>query len=150
MNQQETRNLAVSEPVACMQRVQQSINNHDLDALADCFDANYRSDFPAHPDRAFVGRTQMRKNWSQIFSAVPDIQAHLIRSSVEGETIWNEWEWKGNRPDGKQFLQRGVTIQGIANGRIQWARLYLEIVEEEGQGSDAAAKHSTTGRDNND
>ena len=146
MNQNVTNNQDVSEPVACMQRVQQAINNHDLDALADCFDANYESDFPAHPDRAFVGRTQMRKNWRQIFGAVPDIQAHLIRSAVEGETIWNEWEWKGTRPDGKQFLQRGVTIQGITDGRIQWARLYLEMVEEEGQGSDAAAKRSTTGQ----
>ena len=99
-----------SEPLACMRRVQQAINNHDLEALADCFDANYKSEFPAHPDRAFVGRTQMRKNWSQIFGAVPDIQARLIRSAVEGETIWNEWEWTGMRPDGKRFLQRGVTI----------------------------------------
>jgi hypothetical protein len=92
----------------------------------------------------------MRKNWSQIFSAVPDIQAQLIRSAVDGETIWNEWEWKGTRPDGKQFLQRGVTIQGVSSGRIQWARLYLEMVEEEGQGSDAAAKRNTTGRDDNE
>ena len=146
MNQKVIQVQDVSDSIACMQRVQQAINNHDLDALADCFDANYKSDFPAHPDRAFIGRTQMRKNWSQIFAAVPDIQAQLIRSAVDGETIWNEWEWKGTRPDHKEFLQRGVTIQGIAAGRIQWARLYLEIVEVDGQGSDAAAKLSTTGK----
>jgi endoglucanase len=37
----------------------------------------------------------MRKNWTRIFSDVPDIQARLIRSAVEGATIWNEWEWSG-------------------------------------------------------
>ncbi len=146
MDQPITHQQQTASPTECMQHVQEAINAHDLDALADCFEEDYTSDFPAHPDRAFVGRTQMRRNWTQIFGAVPDIQARLIRSATEGDTIWTEWEWRGTRPDGMPFLQRGVTIQGVPQGRIAWARLYLELVEEAGPGSDAAARRNTTGR----
>jgi ketosteroid isomerase-like protein len=137
----------VLTPIECMQHVQQAINAHDLDALTACFDADYDSQFPAHPDRAFRGHTQMRNNWSQILSAVPDIQATLIRSAENGDTVWSEWEWQGTRLDGASFLQRGVTIQGVSQGLIIWARLYLELVQQDGAGSDAAVRRTTTGKD---
>ena len=133
------------EPIDCMRRVQAAINAHDLEALADCFEENYNSTFPAHPDRAFVGRTQMRQNWSQILGGVPDLQAELLRAAVEGDTVWTEWEWRGTRRDGKSFLQRGVTLQGVAQGRIKWARLYMELVEEGGAGADASVQRTIAG-----
>ena len=55
-----------------LQRLREAINRHDLDALAACFEPDYHSEFPAHPDRTFRGHEQMRKNWSQIFGAVPE------------------------------------------------------------------------------
>jgi len=131
-------------PVECIRRVQQATNTHDLEALTDCFDPDYESEFPAHPDRTFTGRAQMRKNWAQIFSAVPDIQATLLHWTVEGDTVWSEWEWQGTRQDGSPFLQRGVTVQGVPQGQIKWARLYIELVET-GAGSDAAIGRVTAG-----
>ena len=149
-----TKNRAVENrdmlsPVECMRRVQQATNAHDLETLTDCFEPDYASEFPAHPDRAFTGRSQMGKNWSQIFNAVPDIQATLIHWTVDGDTVWSEWEWKGTRLDGSAFLQRGVTVQGVPQGRVQWARLYIELVET-GSGSDAAISRITTGSKPND
>ena len=140
----------ISSPVACMQRVQRAISAHDLEAMTACFEHDYESQFPAHPDRAFTGHSQMRKNWSQIFAAVPDIQATLIRCTAEGDTAWAEWEWKGARLDGTPFLQRGVTVQGVPRGRIKWVRLYIEPVVVVGAGSDAAARRITSGSNPNE
>ncbi len=135
-----------SNPTALIGRLQQAINDHDLDALTACFDPNYHSEFPAHPDRAFRGHEQMRKNWMQIFAAVPDIEAALLRCVPDGDTVWAEWEWKGTRTDGIPFAQRGVTIQGVRRGRISWVRLYMEPVQR-GTGTDAAVRQSVGGRE---
>ena len=34
-----------------------AVNAHDLDAVADLIHEDYRSEQPAHPGRAFAGRT---------------------------------------------------------------------------------------------
>jgi ketosteroid isomerase-like protein len=93
-------------------------------------------EFPAHPERAFRGHEQMRKNWTDIFSAVPDIKAGLLRYVADGDTVWAEWEWNGTRRDGAPFVHRGVTIQGVEQNRIIWVRLYMEPVQAGGLDSD--------------
>jgi len=130
--------------LSCMKRVEQAISHQDLDALADCFDPDYQSEFPAHLDRAFRGHNSMRKNWSQIFAAVPDIRATLVRAVVEGDTVWTEWDWKGTRVDGASYHMRGVTIQTIPEDRIASVWLYMEPVQEDGPGTDAAIRRALT------
>ncbi len=115
-------------PTSTVERLLQAINAHDLDALVDCFDPNYRGEQPAHPDRSFDGREQVRANWTRIFTGVPDIEATLVRWAEEGETVWAEWSWRGTGVEGTSFAMAGVTVQGVADGRIVWARLYLEPV----------------------
>ena len=133
-------------PLSAIERLRDAINAHDLDALATCFAPDFHSLFPAHPDRTFQGHAQMRANWTQIFGGVPDIHVTLVRTAVDGETTWAEWEWRGTRSDGGPFHQRGVSVQGVRDGRIAWVRLYLEPVEE-GQGNDAAVRRAVSGRE---
>lgn len=133
-------------PIAIVERIQRAINQHDLDALAACFDPDYQSEFPAHPDRAFRGHEQMRQNWTQIFGSVPDIEATVRGCAADGETVWAEWEWRGTRADSAPYLMRGVIIQGVRQGRIAWVRLYMEPVQE-GSDVDAVGRQSLTGRE---
>jgi ketosteroid isomerase-like protein len=126
---------------AVIRRLQQAINEHDLDALTACFAPDFQSEQPVHPDRAFNGQDQMRKNWAQIFGAVSDVEARLLRIGVEAETVWAEWDWRGTRRDGAAFAMRGVTIQGIQQDQITWVRLYMEAVQA-GQGVDAAIEQA--------
>lgn len=46
--------------------------------------AAYRSEQPAHPDRAFGGVEQVRKNWSTLFSGIADFRGDLLRSCSDG------------------------------------------------------------------
>jgi hypothetical protein len=121
-----------SAGILCMKRVEQAINDHDLDALAECFEPDYQSEFPAHLNRAFRGHPSMRKNWTQIFASVPDIHATLVRAVADGETVWTEWDWKGTRVDGEIFHHRGVTIQTVPQDRITRTWLYMEQVQNVG------------------
>ena len=83
-----------------VERLARTTNAHDMDGLVDCFAADYRNETPVHPDRGFTGRDQVRRNWRQIFAAVPDLQATVLRSAVTDDTVWSEWEMTGTRQDG--------------------------------------------------
>jgi ketosteroid isomerase-like protein len=117
-------------PAAVVQRLVDAINAHDLEAMVACFADDYVNEWPAHPQRGFRGNQQVRRNWSQIFAGVPDLRARLPRMSVDGDTVWTEWDIAGTRGDGAAFLMRGVSIFGVAEGRLAWVRYYLEPVEE--------------------
>lgn len=130
-----------TSPITAVERLRDAINLHDLETMVACFTAEYESSFPAHPDRAFQGAEQVRKNWAQIFGGVPDLTATLLDAAVQGDTVWAEWEWKGTRRDGVPFHQRGVTIQGTSGDQLTWARLYMEPVEV-GRGVDASVREA--------
>ena len=109
-----------------------AMNSHDIEAHVQCFHEDYRSEQPVHPARAFTGREQVRDNWSRLFESIPDFEAELLRLAVVDDTEWAEWIWRGTKEDGSRLEERGVTILGIRESRIAWARLYLEETEQEG------------------
>jgi hypothetical protein len=78
-------------PPPIVRRLQQAINDHDLDAIEACFAPDYASDQPAHPDRSFRGTEQLRKNWSQILGGVPYLTAELKRWAMNGPEVWTVW-----------------------------------------------------------
>jgi ketosteroid isomerase-like protein len=118
-------------------------NAHDIDAFVDCFTHDYASRQPAHPDRAFMGTDQVRKNWTAMFAGVPDFSAELLDSVVDGDTAWGELEWRGTKRDGSPLHSRGVIIGTVRNGRLCAARLYMSDVEQSGRGIDAAVERLT-------
>jgi ketosteroid isomerase-like protein len=134
---------AGSAPGPVAQRLAAALNAHDLDAFVDCFDEDYESDQPAHPDRAFRGREQVRRNWSAMFSGVPDLGAELVGSTTDGEREWSEWRWRGTHADGTALDMAGVIVCGVHDRRMAWARLYMEPVERAGAGIDAAVRRIT-------
>ena len=118
-------------------------NAPDIDAFVACFVPDYSSEQPAHPDRAFLGSEQVRKNWSAMFAGVPDFHAALLDSASHGSTAWGEFEWRGTKSDGSALHSRGVIIGTVLDGRLAAARLYMEDVEEAGGGIDAAVEGLT-------
>lgn len=137
--------LVDSAPETVLDRIARATDSHDLDALVDCFAPDYRNETPAHPDRGFVGREQIRKNWSQIFALVPDVTAKVLSYAVDGHTVWSEWEHRGTRPDGRPHVMRGVVILGVMDGRAIWARFYLEPVREGEGDADEAVRQVLKG-----
>jgi ketosteroid isomerase-like protein len=123
-----------------------AMNARDIERFVELFHQDYDSEQPAHPDRAFTGRDPVRKNWSSIFEGVPDFHSDLIRVAEDGDIVWSEWRWQGTQADGTPLDMAGVIVFGVREGRIGWARLYVEPVEQEGAGIDAAVRE-ISGRD---
>ena len=134
------RDDTASGPAAMARRLCAATNDRDLAGLVACFAPGYRNLTPAHPRRGFTGREQVRRNWEQIFAAIPDLRAEILSSAVDGDVIWTEWEHRGTRPDGSRHLMRGVVIFGVADGLADWARFYLEPVQEDSEDADTAVR----------
>jgi ketosteroid isomerase-like protein len=127
-------------------RLHAAMNAHDIEAFVACFAEDYDSTQPAHPDRAFRGREQVRANWSAIFAWVPDFSAELVRADAVGDTVWSEWRWEGTQTDGGRLDMAGVIVLGVRDDHIAWGRLYIEDVERAGAGIDAAVRDMTAER----
>jgi len=120
-------------PSSCrlvFERMIRALNRHDLDAMVECFAANFRSEQPLYPERTFTGQAGVQKNWSFFFATIPDIQGEIQRLAVEGDTVWAELFYHGTQVDGKKHVTRGVSISGIQGGHIMWAKVYLGTAAE--------------------
>jgi ketosteroid isomerase-like protein len=118
-------------PLELVQRLAQATNDHDLDAIVACFAHDYVNETPVHPARGFHGPEQVRRNWAQILSGVPDIEARVLAHVVDQQTVWSEWEMAGTRRDGAAHLMRGVIVFVVTDSLIRAARFYLEPVDLE-------------------
>jgi ketosteroid isomerase-like protein len=143
------RGATTEVPGELVEGLCRAVNEHDLEALTSCFAVEYRNETPAHPARGFEGQSQVRRNWEQIFAAVPDITAE-VRWIADQETVWSEWEMRGTRQDGSPHLMRGVVIFGVDRGQASWARFYLEPVQEGGADVDEAVRRAVVVGSNTD
>ena len=116
-------------PRRVIERLVAATNQHDLDALVACFADGYVNETPAHPARGFRGQAQVRRNWETIFAFVPDIKTQVVRTAVDADAVWTEWEMRGTRRDGTAHRMSGVVVFGIIDDLIHWARFYLEPVD---------------------
>lgn len=132
--------------LATIDRLVQATNQHDLEDLSACFAEDYQNDTPVHPARGFRGRAQVHRNWEQIFAFVPDIHTEVVRSALEGDTVWTEWEMRGTRRDGTVHWMRGVILFGVSADVIHWARFYLEPVDERDLSVDDAVREQVVER----
>lgn len=131
-------------PVEIVERLARATNEHDLEGIVACFSETYVNETPAHPNRGFSGREQVRRNWRQILTGVPDIVAQIANIVSEGDTVWSEWHMQGTRLDGELHELRGVIIFEVADDLITRARFYLEPVESRSGSVDVAVHVALT------
>jgi ketosteroid isomerase-like protein len=130
----------VRDVATMLVRLKEATNSHDARRVASLFAEDYRSSQPLHPGRAFGGRRQVFENWSSVFEGVPDFTSYLVASSVDGETEWGEWEWRGHHADGSSFAMGGVTVLIVRDDLVAEARLYMEPVDLGGEDIEAAVQ----------
>jgi len=130
----------MGDPRALMERLTAAQNAHDLEGMLACFHDDYRSEQPQFPARTFEGINQVRANWSALLDAVTNFHAEVLRSAVDGDTVFVEVHWTGTKADGALLNERGVIVMGLRDDRISWGRLYVDEVEHEGADIDAVVR----------
>lgn len=137
--------ICVDDPVAVIRRLIEATNRRDVTEMVACFAPDYHNETPVHPTRGFVGREQVRRNWVQIFDALPDLQVRVLDLVVAGDLVWTEQEHHGTRADGSRHVMRGVVIFGVGAGMVTNARFYLEPLDPGSDRVDDVVRHQMTG-----
>jgi hypothetical protein len=105
-----------------LKRMQRAMSAHDLEALVDCFAVDYHCEMPLHPSRSFTGQEHVHRNWSGLFTHVPDLEARVVRSDRDGDDVWSEWEMTGTATGGSRYLARELRFSGStargSHGRV--------------------------------
>ncbi|WBB58494.1 nuclear transport factor 2 family protein [Streptomyces sp. WMMC500] len=115
-------------PESVLDALCSAINSHDPRQVAACFTADFNCERPLRPYEGFVGHDRVQENWTRIFAGISDLRAEILRHVRDGDEIWSEWEMRGTGPGGGTALLRGPVIVTAADGRIDWARFYLDPV----------------------
>jgi limonene-1,2-epoxide hydrolase len=123
-------------------RLRDATNRHDVEGIVALFAPHFRGEQPLHPQRGFGGRDQVAAGWGRMFEGIPDLEVGVVKESTDGSTSWSEWVWRGASRDGAPFLVKGMVVMGLEDdGRIAWAREYMEPVEQGGAAIDEAVLH---------
>ncbi len=109
-----------------------ALDAHDLDTFVGFFREDYVGERPRHPGSPMSSREDVRTNWAEVISDVPDLHVEVLAAVEDGNTIWSEWRAYGTARSGAMLELRGVIIFGVQNDQVAWSRMYLEPVEQEG------------------
>ena len=115
-----------------LERMGAALDAHDLDTFVGFFREDYVGERPRHPGSPMSSREDVRTNWAEVISDVPDLHVEVLAAVEDGNTIWSEWRAYGTARSGAMLELRGVIIFGVQNDQVAWSRMYLEPVEQEG------------------
>jgi ketosteroid isomerase-like protein len=118
--------------ILLLERMRAALDAHDLDAFVGFFRDDYVGERPRHPGTPMSSRDDVRRNWEEVISDVPDLRVEVPAAVEDGNTIWSEWRAYGTARSGAELELRGVIIFGIQDGQVAWSRMYMEPVEHEG------------------
>ena len=118
--------------ILLLERMRAALDAHDLDAFVGFFREDYVGERPRHPGSPMSSREDVRNNWAEVISDVPDLRVDVPAAVEDGNTIWSEWRAYGTARSGATLELRGVIIFGIQGDQVAWSRMYMEPVEHEG------------------
>lgn len=130
----------VRSPIDVVRSLHRATAAHDLDGIVAHFASDYALDDPIHPDRSFSGADQVRRNWSQLLTTMPDLELEERRLVADGRTVWAEIIIRGHRADQTEQVLRGVMIFLVSGGVIRSGTFYLAPVLHDGLNADAAVR----------
>jgi ketosteroid isomerase-like protein len=122
-----------------LERMRAALDAHNLDTFVSFFRDDYVGERPRHPGSPMSTREDVRTNWAEVISDVPDLRVEVPAAVEDGGTIWSEWRAYGTARSGAMLELRGVIIFGVQDDQVAWSRMYLEPVEQEGLTLDGLA-----------
>ena len=117
--------------IPLLEQMRAALDAHDLDAFLDFFREDYVGERPRHPGAKISSREDVRRNWAEVISDVPDLRVEVPAAIEDGNRIWSEWRAYGTARSGAMLELRGVIIFGVQDDQVAWSRMYMEPVEQD-------------------
>lgn len=121
------------DPKRLLERFHTALNTRDIANLVHLLQVDFEQFRIGQSQRNTVGIEAARQEWERMFTTFTNFRADLLRQAIEGNVIWSEWRFSGNRGSGQgsDLRQEGVIILGVEEGLIAWTRTYLVDVAAE-------------------
>jgi ketosteroid isomerase-like protein len=116
--------------IPLLEQMRAALDAHDLEAFLGFFRDDYIGERPRHPGAKISSRADVRTNWAEVISDVPDLRVEVPAAVQDGDRIWSEWRAYGTARSGAMLELRGVIIFGIEGDKVAWSRMYMEPVEQ--------------------
>ena len=116
--------------IPILEQMRVALDAHDLETFVGFFRDDYVGERPRHPGAKISSRTDVRTNWAEVISDVPDLRVEVPAAVQDGDRIWSEWRAYGTARSGAMLELRGVIIFGIEDDKVAWSRMYMEPVEQ--------------------
>jgi ketosteroid isomerase-like protein len=123
-----SRNITVQ----LLEDIGAAFNRHDIDAIIRFFAEDGEFDNAVGPNihgQRHVGKTGLRRFFSELMEALPDIQWHAIDNRVAGNKGYSQWRRRATLPDGTVQDWLGHDIFTFQDGLIIKKDTYFKIVE---------------------
>lgn len=91
-------------------------NRHDIEAFAACY-AEGVEVYDLGGAMRFKGRDQLYETYKAVFTAKPELHAHLVGRLVVGDTAVDQERVTGMRDDGEEV--HALAIYKVSGGLIQ-------------------------------
>jgi hypothetical protein len=99
--------------ILLLEQMRAALDAHDLDTFVEFFREDYVGERPRHPGSPMSSREDVRANWAEVISDVPDLRVDVPAAVQDGNTIWSEWRAYGTSRSGAMLELRGVIIFGL-------------------------------------
>ena len=116
--------------IPLLEQMRAALDAHDLDTFLEFFREDYIGERPRHPGAKISSREDVRRNWAEVISDVPDLRVEVPAAIEDGDRIWSEWHAYGTARSGAMLELRGVIIFGVQDDQVAWSRMYVEPVEQ--------------------
>jgi ketosteroid isomerase-like protein len=116
--------------IELLEQMRAALDAHDLEAFVEFFREDYVGERPRHPGSKISSRDDVRANWAEVISDVPDLRVDVPAAVEDGDRVWSEWRAYGTARSGAMLELRGVIIFGIQGDKVSWSRMYMEPVEQ--------------------
>jgi ketosteroid isomerase-like protein len=116
--------------IELLEQMRAALDAHDLEAFVEFFREDYVGERPRHPGSKISSRDDVRANWAEVISDVPDLRVEVPAAVEDGDRVWSEWRAYGTARSGAMLELRGVIIFGIQGDKVSWSRMYMEPVEQ--------------------
>ena len=121
-------------PVAIqtLERLLESFNAHDIDAVMSFFAADCVLEMPRGPNpwgQRLEGRERVREGLASRFAGIPDVHYGDDRHWLAGDRGCSEWLLTGTSVEGQRIAVRGCDLFEFRDGKIVRKDSYWKIVE---------------------
>lgn len=110
-----------------LQSFAEAFNRHDINAIMEHMTEDCVFEASAGPDadgQKFVGQTEVRKAFLEVFETFPDAKWSNARHFVSANRGFSEWIFTGTKKDGTKTEVTGCDLFSFENGKISIKNSY--------------------------